>query len=120
MQRLGKAWYRRRALRLFRDDTSLSATPELWRSIEQALAQSRFLILIASPEAAISPWVDSDISLEAVQLGQRPPSCAGVVAQDGDDRVTFAPGQWARVFPGLQLARLQRRGDGGMMASSAA
>jgi hypothetical protein len=44
-----------------------------------------------------------DISLEAVQLGQRPPSCAGAVAQDGDDRVAFflAPGQWPRVFPGL-------------------
>ena len=27
IQRLGKPWYRRRALRVFRDDTSLSATP---------------------------------------------------------------------------------------------
>jgi hypothetical protein len=62
MQRLGKAWYRRRALRLFRDDTSLSATPELWRSIEQALGQSRFLILIASVEAAASPWVDKEVA----------------------------------------------------------
>jgi predicted negative regulator of RcsB-dependent stress response len=62
MQRLGKAWYRRRALRLFRDDTSLSATPELWRSIEETLGQSRFLILIASPEAAASPWVDKEVA----------------------------------------------------------
>ena len=29
VQKLGKAWYRRRALRVFRDDTSLSATPHL-------------------------------------------------------------------------------------------
>jgi hypothetical protein len=44
-----------------------------------------------------------DISLEAAQVGQRSPSYAGAVAQDGDDRVTFflAPGQWPRVFPGL-------------------
>jgi hypothetical protein len=28
VQRLGKPWYRRRALRIFRDDTSLSATPQ--------------------------------------------------------------------------------------------
>jgi hypothetical protein len=62
MQRLGKAWYRRRALRLFRDDTSLSATQELWGSIEQALGQSRFLILIASPEAAASPGVDKEVA----------------------------------------------------------
>jgi hypothetical protein len=61
MQRLGKAWYRRRALRLFRDDTSLSATPHLWPSIEQALGQSRYLILLASPEAAASPWVDKEV-----------------------------------------------------------
>ena len=27
IQRLGKPWYRRRGLRVFRDDTSLSATP---------------------------------------------------------------------------------------------
>ena len=50
VQRLGKPWYRRRALRVFRDDTSLSATPHLWPSIEEALSQSRFLILLASPE----------------------------------------------------------------------
>ena len=37
VQKLGKPWYRRRALRVFRDDTSLSATPSLWPSIEQAL-----------------------------------------------------------------------------------
>jgi hypothetical protein len=62
VQKLGKPWYRRRALRVFRDDTSLSATPHLWPSIEQALAQSRFLILLASPEAAASRWVGQEIA----------------------------------------------------------
>ena len=62
VQRLGKPWYRRRALRLFRDDTSLSATPSLWPSIEQALANSRFLILLASPQAAASPWVNKEVA----------------------------------------------------------
>src|SRR5215813_14927607 len=62
IQRLGKPWYRRRVLRLFRDDTSLSATPGLWPAIEQALANSRFLILLASPEAAASPWVTKEVS----------------------------------------------------------
>src|SRR5215470_1130737 len=62
IQRLGKPWYRRRVLRLFRDDTSLSATPGLWPAIEQALANSRFLILLASPEAAASPWVAKEVS----------------------------------------------------------
>ena len=62
IQTLGKPWYRRRALRVFRDDTSLSATPQLWSSIEGALAQSRFLILLASPEAAASPWVNKEVA----------------------------------------------------------
>jgi tetratricopeptide (TPR) repeat protein len=62
IQTLGKPWYRRRALRIFRDDTSLSATPQLWPSIEQALGNSRFLILLASPEAAASPWVSKEVA----------------------------------------------------------
>jgi hypothetical protein len=56
VQKLGKPWYRRRALRVYRDDTSQSATPHLWGAVVQALDQSRFLILLASPEAAASPW----------------------------------------------------------------
>jgi hypothetical protein len=47
---------------VFRDDTSLSATPQLWPTIEQALAESRYLIVLASPEAAASPWVNKEIA----------------------------------------------------------
>jgi tetratricopeptide (TPR) repeat protein len=61
VQTLGKPWYKRRGLRLFRDDTSLSATPHLWPSIELALSQSPFLIFLASPEAAQSPWVEKEV-----------------------------------------------------------
>src|SRR5258708_39111663 len=62
VQKLGKAWYRRRALRVFRDDTSLSATPPLWPSIEPALGQSCFLFLLSSPDAAASYWGGPEIS----------------------------------------------------------
>jgi tetratricopeptide (TPR) repeat protein len=62
IQSLGKPWYQRRALRLFRDDTTLSATPHLWSAIEQALDQSRFLILLASVEAGSSKWVDDEVA----------------------------------------------------------
>jgi tetratricopeptide (TPR) repeat protein len=62
IQKLGKPWYRRRALHLFRDDTSLSATPALWSSIERALSNSRYFILLASPEAAASQWVAKEVS----------------------------------------------------------
>src|SRR4051794_520735 len=62
VQKLGKPWYRRRAVRLFRDDTSLSATPHLWPSIEQALGQSSFFVLLASPQAAASKWVNKEVA----------------------------------------------------------
>jgi tetratricopeptide (TPR) repeat protein len=62
VQTLGKPWYRRRALRIFCDDTSLSATPSLWPSIERALEQSRYFILLASPEAATSKWVNKEVA----------------------------------------------------------
>jgi hypothetical protein len=62
VQRLGKPWYRRRALRVFRDDSSLSASAHLWPSIEQALSQSHFLILLASPEAATSRWMGPEVA----------------------------------------------------------
>lgn len=62
LQTLGKAWWQRRKLRIFRDETSLSATPELWPSIERRLLASRFLILLASPEAAQSHWVNKELA----------------------------------------------------------
>jgi tetratricopeptide (TPR) repeat protein len=62
IQKLGKPWYQRRSLRLFRDDTSLSVTPHLWPTIEQALGQSRFFLLLASPEAAASKWVNKEVA----------------------------------------------------------
>jgi WD40 repeat protein len=60
LQRLAKAWYRLRAMRVFRDETDLSATPEVWPTIESALDASRYLVLMASPEAAGSKWVEKE------------------------------------------------------------
>jgi WD40 repeat protein len=57
LQRFAKPWYRARAVRVFRDEASLSANPGLWTSIEEALDSSLFFILLASPGAAASPWV---------------------------------------------------------------
>ena len=62
MQKLGKPWHKRRALRIFRDDTSLAATPELWPTIEQALGQSRYFIALASPQFARSKWCGMEVA----------------------------------------------------------
>lgn len=56
-----RPWYRVRALRVFLDDSSLTANPALWPSIRHALDRSEFLILLASPEAARSEWVAREI-----------------------------------------------------------
>jgi hypothetical protein len=61
LQQFAKPWYRLRALRLFRDKTTLAATPHLWPTIEGALRDSRYFILLASPEAAASQWVQREV-----------------------------------------------------------
>lgn len=61
MQRFAKPWYKTRALRVFRDQTDLTADPGLWASIEQALARPRWFILLASASAAESKWVNREI-----------------------------------------------------------
>lgn len=61
LQALAKPWYRRSKIRIFRDQTSLSANPALWSSIEKALTESEYFLVMASPEAAQSKWVRKEI-----------------------------------------------------------
>ena len=61
LQRLGKSVFARRALRVFRDETGLSTNPHLWGSIEEALGGSQWFVLLASPEAAASGWVEREV-----------------------------------------------------------
>ena len=62
LEQFAKPWYRPRALRIFRDTTSLTANSGLWSSIEKALAASAWLVLMASPQAARSPWVNREVA----------------------------------------------------------
>ncbi|MFD6191123.1 TIR domain-containing protein [Streptomyces sp. NPDC060275] len=61
LTRLARKWYRIRALNVFRDQTDLSASHALGASIERALADARFFVLLASPAAAESKWVGKEI-----------------------------------------------------------
>lgn len=56
-----KPWYRRRSINVFRDQTSLAASPALWPSIEAALRESAWFLFMASPQAARSVWVQKEI-----------------------------------------------------------
>jgi len=62
LQTLAKPWNSRRALRIFRDETGLSTNPHLWSSIETALDESGWFVLLASPESAQSEWVNKEIA----------------------------------------------------------
>jgi WD40 repeat protein len=48
-------------MRIFLDKTSLSANPALWPTIEQALGQTDYFLLLASPVSAKSAWVQKEV-----------------------------------------------------------
>lgn len=62
LEQFAKPWYRLRAMRVFRDDASMSANTQLWSTIEDALRQAEWFVLLASPEAAESVWVNKEIT----------------------------------------------------------
>src|ERR1700678_2564588 len=62
LHHIGRRLGQLRALRVFRDDTDLTASPDLWGRITDALDRSCFMIVTLSPQAAQSHWVNKEIS----------------------------------------------------------
>ncbi|KRA84457.1 toll/interleukin-1 receptor domain-containing protein [Altererythrobacter sp. Root672] len=60
----------RRLVPIFKDREELPAAGDLSREIEQALLSSEFLIVIASPSAAASRWVNEEIRLFKQHRGE--------------------------------------------------
>nr|VFJ87247.1 MAG: TIR domain-containing protein [Candidatus Kentron sp. H]VFJ88899.1 MAG: TIR domain-containing protein [Candidatus Kentron sp. H]VFJ95135.1 MAG: TIR domain-containing protein [Candidatus Kentron sp. H] len=52
-----------RPRRIFRDEKHIAPGIDLPRLIEEALEDSEFLLLLASPESARSPWVQDELDL---------------------------------------------------------
>lgn len=63
LQKFARTWNRRRALRVFRDNSGLGVSPGLWPSVSDALHESNYFILLASPDAAQSEWVNKEAQL---------------------------------------------------------
>jgi len=61
LEKFAKPWYKVRYLNIFRDETSLTASPHLWSNIQSALSQSEYLIYLASPTSAASKWINKEI-----------------------------------------------------------
>jgi WD40 repeat protein len=62
LERFARPWYQARRRRIFLDDANMAATPDLRAEIEEALGQSANLVLLASPAAAASRWVDQEVA----------------------------------------------------------
>lgn len=71
LQRFARPWYRPRArtVRVYRDQTNLPPSPDLWGALEQAISSSRWLVLLASPRSARSEGVRREIDWWRQQRG---------------------------------------------------
>jgi tetratricopeptide (TPR) repeat protein len=61
LQRLAKPFWQPQLVRVYRDETSLPADPALRGSLIRALDQSKYLIVVCSPESAGSTWVKEEV-----------------------------------------------------------
>jgi WD40 repeat protein len=68
--RFGQPWYGIRGTRTYRDETNLSAHPDLWSSIRRGVEQSRCLLLLASPDSARSEWVPREVATAITRHGR--------------------------------------------------
>jgi hypothetical protein len=107
LQQFGRAWYQIRSMRIFRDEAVLSANPALWSSIEHALEETEYFLLVASPTAAHSVWIQREVSW---WLTHRPAECILILVSEGEvvwdqglndfdwNKTTALPTQLARRF----------------------
>lgn len=61
LRRFARRWNRLWAIRIYRDVSNLAVTPDLWGSVKDAILDSEYFILLASPCAARSAWVTQEL-----------------------------------------------------------
>ncbi|MFE6923743.1 toll/interleukin-1 receptor domain-containing protein [Nocardia sp. NPDC057663] len=74
LHRIGRRVGQLRALRVFRDGTDLTASPDLWGRVTDAMDRARYLIVVLSPQAAASRRVDREVAHWLRQRGADQPS----------------------------------------------
>ena len=80
LHRIGRRMGQLNALRVFRDNTDLAANPDLWGKVTDAMDRSRYLIVVLSPRAAASEWVNKEVGY---WLEQRGPDQLLIVLAEG-------------------------------------
>jgi WD40 repeat protein len=101
LQRLAKPWFRLRVLSVFRDETVLAANPHLWSSIQTALDESEWFVLLASPDAVASEWVNREL---AYWLAHKSADRILPVVTDGTWQWSGGVLEGAAVLPALREA----------------
>lgn len=93
---------------IFRDRHELAASANLAAGIRDALDSSRFLIVLCSPAAAASRWVNAEIDMFK---RHRPDGCVLAAIVAGDPFASEVPGHEAEeCFPPALRQRYDRRG----------
>lgn len=62
LHHIGRRMGHLHALRVFRDATDLTASPDLWGKVTDAMERARYLIVVLSPHAVASKWVDREVA----------------------------------------------------------
>jgi WD40 repeat protein len=69
LYRFGTPWYERSGPKIFRDESGLAASPDLWEILRAALNESEYFIYLASPESARSFYTQKEIDYWLAQRG---------------------------------------------------
>lgn len=101
----------RRFLPVFLDRSDLTAGPDLVQELKRALSASRWLVVLCSPEAAQSQWVEQEVRLMQ-ELGREDRILAALFA--GDEHSAFPPSLRAQGIP--LAADFRKEGDGRHLA----
>ncbi|MFE5477380.1 TIR domain-containing protein [Nocardia sp. NPDC056541] len=80
LHRIGRRMGHLHALRVFRDATDLTASPNLWGEVTEAMDRARYFIVVLSPHAVASHWVNKEV---AHWLDRRGPDQLLFVVADG-------------------------------------
>lgn len=81
LEKLAKPLLKLRALDVFRDQTSLTASPALWPGIVSHLSVSEWFLLLACPASAASIWCNKEVQW---WLDHRSPERLLVLLTEGD------------------------------------
>ena len=93
---------------IFRDRHELAAADDLGEEIREALASSRYLIVLCSPDAAKSRWTNAEID---VFKRTRPDGCVLAAIVAGDPFASDVPGrEEEECFPPALREKYDRRG----------